>query len=551
MELINNVLGGLPPLLVYVVVGALVAGEVAITAGLVLPAATALITLGLLANAGAVEIVPALAVAVGAAWIGGTIAYHSGRRLGPRARTIRLGRWIGPKRWDRADRLFARYGGRAIFLGQWVVVARTLIPRLAGMNAVPYRRFAAWHTPTAAVWATWTVGASYLLGASYDRLASRVGHASGALAVLVGMIVALVLVGRWIGRNPDPVRAFGVLLRRLVPARVLARGGAPGRSWRERAARLHPLLGLGVDLALSVVALSLVATLLVVVTPVVVRFSGLAAVDETVAGWARSEWTSDGYLFALGTATSAQPENFIAAAAAVSLVRWWWVWRRQGRRLRRSDAFDVLGALGPVFPVAVFTVVLDGILPSVQRHRAFAPDGWRAPDSIVFPSTAEFDGRLPSADALSALASMAATETAQLAAAVGLLTWLLVRRLPWSLRVGRVDGRGDLRGGVRRLVDVPGLEPDERDRGGAGARRRMDGPERGDLVYPPGWRSVNWASAAASSRPRPAPRWCRSAEQKPTIRKVASSPSSAARCRTSRRDRSSRRGRRSSAARRR
>jgi undecaprenyl-diphosphatase len=476
MQLINNLLGGLPPLLVYVVVGALVAGEVAITAGLVLPSATALIALGLLANAGTVGIVPALGVAAGAAWIGGTVAYHSGRRLGSGARTTRLGRWIGPKRWDRGDRLFARFGGRAIFLGQWVVVARTLVPRLAGMNGVPYRRFAAWHTPTAALWGTWMVGASYVLGASYDRLASRIGHASGALAALVGMIVSLVLAGRWIGRHPDPVRAFGLLLRRLVPARMLARGGTPGlftlnpsacppdprahgcrqdppavarrgssagswrdtpklATWRCRAERLRPLLGLGVDLAFSVVPLSIVAALLVVVTPVVVRFSGLATIDETAAGWARSEWTSDGYLFALSAATSADAEGLIAAAAAVSLVRWWWVWRRPGRRLRRGDALDMLSALGPVLPVAVFALVLDSIVPSVPHDRTFAPDGWRAPDSIVFPSMAEFDGDVPPAGALSALAGMAASETALLVAAVGLLTWLLTRRLPWSLRV--------------------------------------------------------------------------------------------------------------------
>jgi membrane protein DedA with SNARE-associated domain len=435
MQLINDVLGGLPPILVYLVVGAVVAGEVAVTAGLVLPAATALVALGLLANAGTVGIWPALATAVGAAWAGGTVAYHSGRRLGPGARTTRMGRRIGTRRWERADRLFARYGGRAVLLGQWVVVARTLVPRLAGMNGVPYRRFAAWHTPTAAVWAIWLVGASYLLGASYDRLAGRVGHASGALAVLVGMIVVLVLAGRWIGRHPEPVRTFGTLLLRLPPARALARRGAPGLAWRRRAERRHPVLGLGADLALSVVPLALVAALLVVVTPALVRFSGLAEVDAAVAGWARTEWTSDGYLFALGAATSAHPEGLIAAAAVVALLRWWWAWRRPGRRLRRSDGAGVLRALGPVVPLGVFVVTLDLLLPTVQRQRAFAPDGWRAPDSVVFPSLAEFDRDLPSADALGALAGYAATETAQLAAAVGLLTWLLIRRLPWSLRV--------------------------------------------------------------------------------------------------------------------
>ncbi|MEH1124369.1 DedA family protein [Micromonospora sp. CPCC 206061] len=114
----EDVLGSLPPVLVYLLVATLVTVEVAVTAGLVLPAATALIALGLLANAGTVGIVPSIGVAIASAWLGGSIAYHSGRRLGPRTRTNRLSRWIGPKRWERADRLLARYGGRAVFVGQ-------------------------------------------------------------------------------------------------------------------------------------------------------------------------------------------------------------------------------------------------------------------------------------------------------------------------------------------------------------------------------------------------------------------------------------------------
>ena len=164
MPLLNDLLGGLPPILVYAAVGVLVAAESAIVAGLVLPAATALIALGLLANAGTVRIVPALIVAVAAALAGGTAAFHSGRRRRPRLRATRLGRWIGDKRWQRAERLFNRHGGRAILLGQWIVGARTLIPRLAAMNGVGYRRLALWHTPAAMVWALWMVGASYLAG---------------------------------------------------------------------------------------------------------------------------------------------------------------------------------------------------------------------------------------------------------------------------------------------------------------------------------------------------------------------------------------------------
>jgi len=430
MQMVNDLLHALPPVLVYVIVAVLVAAESAIVAGLVLPAATALIALGLSANAGTVSIVPALIVAVGAAWFGGTVAYYSGRRLGPRIHTTRLGARIGAKRWGRAERLFTRYGGRAIFLGQWVVGARTLMPRLAAMNGVPYRRFAAWHTPAAALWAVWMVGASYTAGASYDVLAARAGHAGGALAVLVGLIVGLVLAGRWFGRHPGTVRAWGTLLLRFRLARALAGRRAPRLRWRR-----HPLAGPAVDVALSLGALFVLATLLVAVIPIVVRFSGLAAADASIAAWAQSEWTSDGYLFALTSARSASPEGLIVVAAVVSLIRWWWVWRRGNRSLRRDDTAGLLAALGPVVPMAVLAVVLAEILPPVWSARSFAPDGWRAPESVVFPPLAEFDGKVPVNDAVAALASMAASDTVQLAAAVGLLAWLLSRQLPWSWRV--------------------------------------------------------------------------------------------------------------------
>jgi hypothetical protein len=248
-------------------------------------------------------------------------------------------------------------------------------------------------------------------------------------------VVALVLAGRWIGRHPEPVRA---LARRITPR----------WSWRRRVERSRPLLGLGIDATLSVAALSLVAVLVIVVTPIVVRFSGLAELDVSIATWARSEWSSDGYLFALGAATSANPEGLLAIAAGVALVRWWWTLRApagagfvkakpanpalpSGQR----GTVGVLGALAPVVPVGLFAVLLDALMPKVPRERAFAPDGWRAPADVVFPSVEEFGGQLPSSDALGALASMAASDTAVLTAAVGLLAWLVARRLRWSLRV--------------------------------------------------------------------------------------------------------------------
>jgi membrane protein DedA with SNARE-associated domain len=383
MGILDHLLGGLPPVLVYLVIGGLVAAESAVVAGLVLPAATALIAIGLLANAGTVQVAPAAVTGVVAAWAGGSLAYRSGKRHGPRLRTTRIGKW------ERAERLFTRFGGRAIFLAQWIVGARTLMPRLAALNGLSYRRFIAWQMPSAVLWAGWMVGASYAAGASYDLLAARAGRAGGALAVLVALIVVLVLAGRWLGRHPTVVRR-----------------------WRFRRPAAAPLI----DLVLSVAALCALATVLVLVIPLIMRFSGLSTVDGAIGDWARGQWTSDGYRFAIETATFADPGVLFGVAVVVSAVRGW---------RRRESGAGILSAVGPVLPVVVLAAALSW---------AAAPPLWQAPSSVVFPSSTEFDGYIPF-DAAGPMASLAAGHTAQLAGAIGLLAWMLAGRLPWKWRV--------------------------------------------------------------------------------------------------------------------
>ncbi|WP_433831683.1 DedA family protein [Actinoplanes sp. CA-015351] len=395
--MIQDLLGGLPPIAVYLVVFALVTLETAVLAGLVLPSATALIAMGLLANAGVVPLLPALAVAVAAAILGGNIAFRFGSFPG-------LGRHA-----ERTERLFARHGGRAVFFGQWVVGARTLMPRLAARNRVPRNRFLAWHTPAASLWALWMVGASYAAGASYDVLAARAGRATGALAALTVLILGLILAGRWIGQNPDPVRAIGLALRNFRPFRDF-----PGF-------RPHPLAMASLSLGFLVST----AALLVVIVPAMVRFSGLAAVDVAVAGWARGQWTSDGYLFALETATAVVPEALIAVAAVVSLARSFFPGRSRALPPAPGLRARLLDALGPVLPAVVFAVVL---------AQAF-PAGWRAAETLVFPTVDEFAGWVPVDAAAIALATMSAGQTAQVAAAAGLLAWLVGRGLPWKWQV--------------------------------------------------------------------------------------------------------------------
>ena len=169
MEIVDAVLAWLthqPPLQIYVAAGLLLAAEVGLLAGLVIPAASILLTLGALASTGHLRLAPAIAVAVAAALLGDSIGYWEGRWAGPRLRASRLGRRIGEQRWRRAEQAVHRAGAPAITIGRWTAYVRTLVPRVAGAAGIRYRRFLVYDAAGVLVWMPGSVLVGYLVGAA-------------------------------------------------------------------------------------------------------------------------------------------------------------------------------------------------------------------------------------------------------------------------------------------------------------------------------------------------------------------------------------------------
>ncbi|UJW36792.1 DedA family protein [Saccharothrix sp. AJ9571] len=150
----------LPPPLIYLVCGLLITAETALLPGIVLPTLSTLLLMGGLAEQGTLNLPLALAVAVTAAVLGDQLAYLEGRRWGPRLRSSRFGRRVGDARWNRAESFNARYGLPGVIAGRFLAGVRTVVPRVAGSTAMPYRRFSAGSACAAVVWA----GAEILAG---------------------------------------------------------------------------------------------------------------------------------------------------------------------------------------------------------------------------------------------------------------------------------------------------------------------------------------------------------------------------------------------------
>ena len=395
MDSLITALGELPAPAVYVIAALLVFAETGLIIGLVLPGEFTLLFVGFLAYAGTLEPVPAALVLIVAALAGDAVAYAEGRRTGPRLRLTKLGRWVGEPRWDRTAALLDRHGGRAVFVGRFVAFARTLTPRLAGMSGRPYRRVFGWDVLGVVVQVAGSIALGYLAGGSYAVVAEYTGRATGALLLLVLVIVGLILFGRYIGAHPDPVTSFGDRIGAVGPAararpglrRAVPMADRPAR--RRGAVAVNVLLGVGVLLGLG--------TGLTWAIDSLVSTSGFPLVDRPMSRWfadRRTPGTTDAAL----TTLSVLRGSFLVAAAGVVGIA---LNRRPARW--RADLLGVVGTVGAFIPLVILAVASDWARPSDE-----APVGVG-----LFPN-----------------------QVTLVTASLGMVAWLLTRqRVPWAGRV--------------------------------------------------------------------------------------------------------------------
>jgi membrane protein DedA with SNARE-associated domain len=186
-------LGGLPPLVIYLVVAGIVLTE---SMGIPIPGELTLVSAALLAASGVTNIIAvAVAAAVGAI-VGDSIGYYIGHR-GGRPLLERFGRrfprHFGPPHLARAEQVFQRWGVWAVFFGRFVALLRILAGPLAGALRVPYRTFLVANACGGIVWSFLTAFAVYAVGRTAERYLQGFSWVALVVAVLFGIATTLLL----------------------------------------------------------------------------------------------------------------------------------------------------------------------------------------------------------------------------------------------------------------------------------------------------------------------------------------------------------------------
>jgi membrane-associated protein len=175
----------------YVLLVAIVFTETGLLVGFFLPGDSLLITAGLVAAAGALNIWWINALLIVAAIVGDSVGYAIGARIGPRLFTREKSLLFNPRHVERTRRFYARHGAKTIVIARFVPIIRTFAPVVAGVGQMPYRRFLFYNVAGGVGWVTSMTWAGYLLGRVIPNIAEYI-HIVVVVVIVLSVIPIVV-----------------------------------------------------------------------------------------------------------------------------------------------------------------------------------------------------------------------------------------------------------------------------------------------------------------------------------------------------------------------
>jgi len=142
----------------------IVFSETGLLAGFFLPGDSLLVTAGLLASQGVLDIVILNALLVLAAILGDSTGYLIGHAAGPRLFKKEDSFFFKKEYLDRTHRFFEKHGGKTIILARFVPIVRTFAPTVAGVGRMSYRQFLSFNVVGGFLWVTGMTLTGYFLG---------------------------------------------------------------------------------------------------------------------------------------------------------------------------------------------------------------------------------------------------------------------------------------------------------------------------------------------------------------------------------------------------
>jgi membrane protein DedA with SNARE-associated domain/membrane-associated phospholipid phosphatase len=191
--------------------------------GLVAPGEFTVLLGGAVAGQGDISLPLILAITWIAAFLGDTVSFTLGDRLG-RSFLVRHGARfrITEERLRQVEAYFARHGGKTIVIGRFVGLVRALAPFIAGTSAMGYRAFWPYSVLGTGLWSATFILIGYFASQSLETVASIVSRGLIWFGVFVGLVVGTIAAVHYLRDADNRRRAVAEMERHRALRPVLA-----------------------------------------------------------------------------------------------------------------------------------------------------------------------------------------------------------------------------------------------------------------------------------------------------------------------------------------
>ena len=182
---------------------AIVFAETGLLVGFFLPGDSLLVTAGVFAAAGHLDIWLLLTLVTAAAIVGDQVGYFIGYRTGPRIFRREESLFFKPKHLRRAHEFYEKHGGKTIILARFMPIVRTFAPVVAGVARMEYRRFVTFNVVGGFLW-VWSMS---LLGYSLGQVVPDIDehiHIVIVIVVFLSILPGIIEYVRSRGRVLEP-----------------------------------------------------------------------------------------------------------------------------------------------------------------------------------------------------------------------------------------------------------------------------------------------------------------------------------------------------------
>ncbi len=168
----------------YAAMTAIVFVETGLLIGFCLPGDSLLVTAGIFAARGDLDLFTLNALLIPAAILGDSLGYFLGYHSGPRLFRREKSLLFNPDHVKAAQGFYQRHGGKTVILARFMPIVRTFAPVVAGVGRMNYRKFLFYNVIGGIGWVTGMTTVGYLLGQAFPWAVKR-------LEVIIVVVVFL------------------------------------------------------------------------------------------------------------------------------------------------------------------------------------------------------------------------------------------------------------------------------------------------------------------------------------------------------------------------